>query len=61
MNAPIYPYPQPTGYAPGLPASPGMIDPEGTPWYRNPSTLIFLGVAVLALAAAGKIRPRSAS
>lgn len=53
------PYPQPTGgYATGLPASPGAIDPEGTPWYRNPTSLLFLGAAVLALALAGKVRPR---
>lgn len=50
------PYPTPTGYAPGLPYSPGSIKVEGTPWYQNPWTLALLGVAVLALAGANKLR-----
>jgi hypothetical protein len=55
------PYPQPTGgFAAGLPASAGALNPEGTPWYRNPTSLVFLGAAILALALAGKARPRKA-
>jgi hypothetical protein len=47
-----------SGYAPGLPASPGSISLDGVPWYRNPHTLILLGVAVFALAAAQRVRAR---
>ena len=45
-------------YAPGLPASPGSIDLGGVPWYRDPRTLLVLGVLVVALASARRVRAR---
>jgi hypothetical protein len=54
----MYPYPQSQEFASGLPTMPGQINVEGVAWYRNPTTLLFLGAIVLALAAAGKVRPR---
>lgn len=47
-----------SAYAPGLPASPGSISLDGVPWYRDPRTLLLLGVAVVALAAAQRVRAR---
>jgi hypothetical protein len=53
-------YPQPTTFASGLPATPGDISLTSVPWYRDPKLLIWLALAGVALAYAGRATRRSA-
>lgn len=43
------PYPQPYDQAVGLPASAGNIKLDTVPWYRDPKSLILLGMVALGL------------
>lgn len=52
-------YPQPTTFASGLPATPGDIPTTTLPWYRDPTSLLWLALVGVALAYASRATRRA--